>query len=147
MRHEPAGAFARRACGIVSAGPRVLPEDREEIDARLRRDVPDEPDRGNPIRSLQVLLVRRAALAGHTGELRREVNRRVPPVPESAGITKTEDEYAVELVLDAATLLTPTVIRTSQDLEGWLTALREKIAAFLKEKKFVRIKSGMDQVS
>jgi hypothetical protein len=94
-----------------------------------------------------VLLVRRAAFAGLTEELRREVKRRVPPVPESAGITETEDEYAVELVLDAATLLTPTVIRTSQDLEGWLTALREKIAAFLKEKKFVRIKSGMDQKS
>jgi hypothetical protein len=65
-------------------------------------------------------------------------------VPEPAGITETEDEYASELVLDAATLLTPTVIRTAQDLEGWLASLREKIAAFLKEKKSVRIKSGME---
>jgi hypothetical protein len=140
----------RAALDSLEAEPdwsRLLPEDREEIAARLRRDVPDEPDRGSPIRSLQVLLVRRTALAGHTGELHREVKRRVPPVPEPERITETEDEYAAEFVLDAATLLTPTVIRTSQDLEGWLTALREKIAAFLKEKKFVRIKSGMDQKS
>jgi hypothetical protein len=126
---------------------RLLPEDQEEIAARLRREVPDEPDRGNPVRSLQVLLVHRARLSGLTEELRREVKRRVPPVPEPVGITETEDEYATELVLDAAMLLTPTVIRTSQDLEGWLTVLREKIAAFLKEKKSVRIKSEMDQRS
>lgn len=102
------------------------------------------PTEGIPYVRCRSCWVRRAAHSGLSEELRREVKRRVPPVPEPAGITETEDEYASELVLDAATLLTPTVIRTAQDLEGWLASLREKIAAFLKEKKSVRIKSGME---
>ena len=117
---------------------KLLDEDREEIAARLVCDLPADAGEGDPVRLLQTLLVRKRTLPGLIEELRAEVKRRRPaePEPEPGGGA----EPAGEEVIEADDLVEPAVIATTEDLESWLAAVREKLAGLLKLNKRIRIK-------
>lgn len=137
-------ADLKKAVGGLEAEPdwsRLLDEDREEIAAKLRSDLPMTAQNGDPVRMLQTLLVRRRTLPGLVEDLRAEVKRRRPaepvtvPEPGDSGETPPSEE-----VVEAQDLVQPGLITTPADLENWLSALRERLAGLLQSKKRVRIK-------
>ena len=82
--------------------------------------------------------MRRNGLAGLVAELRGEVGRRRPvePVTEpEPGAGAIEEE-----VVTPEALVTPAVIATAEELDAWLTALRERLTEVLKSHKKIRIK-------
>jgi hypothetical protein len=117
---------------------KLLDEDREEIAARLACDLPSTAANGNAIRLLQTLLVRMRTLPGLIEDLRTEVHRRRPAEPEPE--PGARDERIDEEIVEADTIVQPTVISTQEDLESWLAAIREKLADLLKSYKQIRIK-------
>ena len=121
------------------AWAKLLDEDREEIAAKLICDMPETAEDGDPVRLLQTLQVRRKTLAGLAGDLREEVKRRIPTKPEDPEISEKPGGYEEE-VLNADTLVQPTVIATVEELESWLGRIRDKLAGLLKSNKRIRIK-------
>lgn len=116
---------------------RLLDEDREEIATRLKL-IPIDVDSDNPVRSLRTLLVRRGGVAGLLQELRVEVERRKPAEGTPGPDEPEEVEVPVEEIA-ASTLAPSAIIRGPKDLDDWLTALRDRIAGILRDKKHVHI--------
>ena len=132
----------RKARTGLEADPdwtKIADEDREEIAIKLNCDMPETAENGNPIRLLQILLVRKGTLPGLIEDLREELKRRIPPEPEPSEVRESGDGYEEE-VLDADALVEPTVIATVEDLDSWLAVLRKKLEAFLGLNKRIRIK-------
>jgi hypothetical protein len=117
---------------------KLLDEDREEIAAKLKCDLPQTAENGDPVRLLQTLLVRRRTLPGLIEELKAEIKRRRPaepePEPEEGGGSPVEE------IVEADALVEPAVITTAADLDSWLAGIREKLAGLLKSNKRIRIK-------
>ena len=129
----------RKAVGALEAEPdwpKLLDEDREEIAARLACDLPATVANDDPVRLLQTLLVRKRTLPGLIEELKAEIHRRRPAEPEPGD----DGEPVAEEVVEADTLIEPTVIATAEELESWLASIRDKLAGLLKSHKRIRIK-------
>jgi hypothetical protein len=134
----------RKALTELEAEPdwmKLLDEDRAEIAAKLTCDLPDTAGDGDPVKLLQTLLVRKRMLSGLIEELRAEIEGRLPaevepsPKPGDGGAEQPEEE-----VVDAETLVRPTVISSAAELDSWLAAIREKLVGLLKPNKRIRIK-------
>ena len=133
----------RKALNALEADPdwtRLLDEDREEIAANLTCDMPETARDDEQIRSLQTLLVRKRTLPGLIEELRDEVKRRRPVETEPEPGGGEGGEPVLEEVVEADALVQSTVIATSDELDSWLAAIREKLAGLLKLNKRIRIK-------
>ncbi len=122
---------------------KLLDEDREEIAAKLRCDLSATAENGDPVRLLQTLLVRRRTLPGLIEELKTEIKRRQPPVPEPV---LTPDggngDEAGEEIVEADDLVQPVVIVSTEGLDSWLASIREKLEALLKAGKKIKLTSG-----
>jgi hypothetical protein len=114
---------------------RLLDEDRAEIAAKLACDLPMTTEKGDPVRTLQTLLVRQRTLTGLIEELKAEIKRRRPVETGAA-----EGGLASEEIVEADTLMQPVVISTTADLDAWVASIREKLAVLLKSNKRIRIK-------
>ena len=90
------------------------------------------------VRLLQTLLVRKRTLPGLVEELKAEIHRRRPAEPEPEP-GEGEEPSSVEVV-EADTLIQPAVIATAEELDSWLSAIREKLTGLLKSHKRIRIK-------
>jgi len=133
----------KKALSSLEAEPdwtKLLDEDREEIAARLRCDLPPTDDNSDPIRLLQTLLVRRQTLPGLIEELKAEIKRRCPAAPEPEPPEEGGKPPVEEEIVDAELLVEPAVIATAADLDSWLAGIREKLATLLKANKRIRIK-------
>ena len=131
----------KEAVGMLEAEPdwsKLLDEDREEIAARLACDLPVTAGNNEPVRQLQTLLVRKRTLPGLIEELRAEIHRRRPPEPEPE--PGDGGEPIEEEVVEADTLVEDTVIATAEELESWLSAIREKLTGLLQSHKRIRLK-------
>ena len=131
----------RIAVGALEAEldwPKLLDDDREEIAARLACNLPDSAQDHEPVRLLQTLLVRKRTLLGLIEELRAEIQRRRPR--ESEPEFGDDGEPIEEEVVEADSLVEDTLISTTQDLESWLSAIREKLTGLLHSHKRIRIK-------
>ena len=130
----------RSTLAALEASPdwaRLLDEDREEIATRLT-PIPVEVDADNPVRSFRTVAVRRSGMAGLLQELRAEVEKRKPEEHAPAQEDSEEGEVLVKEVF-VSTLIPFALIRSSKELDEWLAALRDQIAGFLRDKKYVRI--------
>lgn len=116
---------------------RLQPEDQEEIAKRLTPSgLPEVPTEGREIADLRRLLARESSLNLLRAELEAEVRRRQPvqlPGPEAK-------EPPTEAVVGFADLMPPEVIRTRDELEAWLSALRAQLDELLKSNKVIRLK-------
>ena len=121
---------------VESDWPKLLDEDREDIAARLACDLPATAGNDDRVRLLQTLLVRKRTLPGLIEELKAEIHRRRPAEPEP----DDDCEPVGEEVVEADTLIVPTVIATAEELESWLAYIRDKLAGLLKSHKRIRIK-------
>jgi hypothetical protein len=134
----------KRALGGLESEPdwsKLLDEDREEIAAKLRCDLPPTVNNGDPLRMLQTCWVRSRTLQGLIEELRTEIKRRRPQEPETQPEPSDGgSEPVAEEVVEADALVQPTVITTQADLDSWLASIREKLSGLLKLKKRIRIK-------
>lgn len=130
----------KSALAVLEADPdwsTLVDENREEIASRLQVAVSDAPDADNPVRSLQTLLVRRSMLPTLLEELRKEIQKRKPTQRPSLLQGGAEPE---EEVVTPNAVIEPALITTAEELDGWLAALRSRLAAVLKAHKRIRIK-------
>lgn len=134
----------KKALNGLEAEPdwvRLLDDDREEIAAKLSRYLPASAENGDPVRLLQTLLVRKKTLSGVVEDLRAEIKRRRPAMPEPEPEPGEDNsEQAGEKIVEADDLVQPIVIATADELDSWLAAIREKLAGLLKSNKRIRIK-------
>ncbi len=116
-------------------------EDREEIAAKLRCNLPATAEKRDAIKLLQTLMVRKRTLPGLIEDLKAEIIRRRPskpePPPEPGG---GGGEPAGEEIVEADTLVQAAVIASAADLDSWLASIREKLVGLLKSNKHIRIK-------
>ncbi len=113
---------------------KIADEDRQEIGARLLNALTINPEDGQEIKQLQLLLVRQAAISGLLSQLQEEVERRIPKVVDEVPGTVNP----VDLELSAIAL--PTLINSPDELEVWLDALRMAIAEALTAGAPIRIR-------
>lgn len=118
---------------------RIAPEDRAEIAVRFTTasGLPEVPNEGSEIRELRFLLARDSALASLRAEAEAEIRKRVPapPLPRTG-------EAASEEVVNLSDLAPADLLRTTSDLESWLSALRMRLEELLRTNKHVRINVG-----
>jgi hypothetical protein len=117
---------------------KLMEEDREELAGKIVCDLPEAPREGEEIQMLQTLLVRRRMLPGLVRELKEEMKKRRPVEPEPLS---DQDEETTEEVVDAETLLPSGEIRSSEDLERWLSDVRARLEVLLESNKRIRIRS------
>jgi hypothetical protein len=117
---------------------RIAPEDREEIATRFTEaaGLRQTPNQGSEIRDLRLLLARESALASVRAEAEVEIRRRVLPS------TPPNGEPAGEEVVSLSELAPSDLLRTTSDLESWLSGLRTRLQELLRMNKHVRIKVG-----
>lgn len=116
---------------------RISPEDREDIARQFTADgLPEAPTEGREVASLRLLLARESALDRLRTEVEAEVRRRVPPPPKPSGLP-TE---STEEVVDLAELAPPDVLRSTADLESWLSSLRARLEELLRANRFIRVR-------
>jgi hypothetical protein len=113
----------------------LLDEDRAEIAEQLKCDLPEKAIGDDPVLLLRKLLVKRDTLPKLMGDLRKEIQRRIPPEPEP-------QEPEGEEVIGAGALIQPAVITSVKDLDTWLDEIRKKLGAILKKNKKIRIRTG-----
>lgn len=122
---------------------KIRDEDREEIVGRFPRSLPDNADEINPVRSLHDLTIFRRTLPGLLADLKSEVCKRIPPQPEpvpvKVNVNTFEDENYEYTTLEALLGPQPRVIKTKEDLDSLLMALRKKLEIMLKDNKRIRI--------
>lgn len=118
---------------------KIQDEDRADIAVRLTCNLPAAAEEGDPVKSLQTLMVRWRTLPGLIEELKAEIKRRrlSLPEPEPGG---GGGEQPIEEIVEADTLVPAQVIASTADLEAWLAGIREKLAGLLKSNKRIRIK-------
>jgi hypothetical protein len=117
---------------------RIAPEDREEVAARFTEaaGLSETPNEGNEIKDLRLLLARESALALLRTEAETEIRKRVPPPAPPTG------EPVGEEVVSLSELAPSDILRTTSDLESWLSGLRARLEELLRSNKHVRIKVG-----
>ena len=119
----------------------LTPEDRQDIGGRLTTlSIPDTPRPHRELADLRLLLTRRTGLAALVETLRHEVDQRAPedqPEPEEhpAGATPSV------IRITARDLAPPSSIKTAEDLNTWLTELRERLQVLLSEYNEIRFES------
>lgn len=124
---------------VMSEWTRISQDDQEEIAARFSPDVvPAFPGEGREIADLRLLLTREAGLAALRGEATDEVHRRIPQPPTPP----TPPGEPSEEVVDLADLAPAGVVRTTADLESWLSSLRTRLGELLRANKHIRIRRG-----
>ena len=130
---------------------RLLDDDRAELAARLTCNLPNHIESEEALKLLQTLLVRKNTLPGLIDQLIEEIKSRVPVEStqenEQEGFPDAGNEHdgfdpSDEGCVDVESLLGPTVISTTQDLELLLLAIKEKLAILLKSHKRVRIRGS-----
>jgi len=118
---------------------KLLDEDQGEIAGKLACALPPTAENTDAIRLLQTLLVRKNTLPRLVEELKAEIQRRRPPDGfDSSG----EFREVYEQIVEAAALVPPVVIASTEDLESWLATIREKLADLLKAGKRIKITGG-----
>ena len=84
---------------------------------------------------LRSLIFRKKTLPSLLLQLREDADRRQPEV--GTGSIDVVAEGDQEAVVAAESLISPTVINNDDELDIWLSSLRDKIADILKKKQFV----------
>jgi hypothetical protein len=119
---------------------RLEPDDREELAKKLApQGLPETPAAGREIADLRFLLARQANIQALQAEVATEIQQRlpIPPAPPEPSEPPTEE------IVDWNDLAIPEVIKTSDDLEGWLSGLRARFGELLRTNKTVRIKKRL----
>ena len=133
----------KNALARLQADPnwtKLIDEDREEIAGRLVCELPETAEDGDPVQLLRTLLVRKQGLPALLEELRREIKHRLPPEPEPwAKVKEGSGEPENVEIVAAEELVQPALIASSTDLDSWLAAIRENLAALLKAGKCIKI--------
>jgi hypothetical protein len=116
----------------------LTPEDRQDIGGRLTvSGVPDTPRPQRELADLRLLLTRRMGLAALVDTLKHEVDQRAPqdqaePEEPATGVTPSV------IRITARDLVPPSPIKTEEDLNAWLTHLREQLQVLLSEYSEIR---------
>jgi hypothetical protein len=119
---------------------KVEDEDRKEIASRLSRGLPETADESNPVRSLHDLVVFRRTLSGLLDELRAKIKNMVPRPPEPEPPEK--EKYDTYLTPEALLGSQQRVIKTKEDLDLLIKALREKLEPLIKDNKSILIRGS-----
>lgn len=116
----------------------LTPEDRQDIGGRLTSSgIPVEPRPDRELADLRLLLTRRTGLAALVGTLKHEVDQRVPEEQPELD-EETDGETSVVIRITARDLDPPPSIATTEDLEVWITELRNRLQALLNEYNEIR---------
>lgn len=129
----------REAANKLESHPgwsRLGDEERSYIANKLVFDIPEEASEEEPVKPLQLLIIRKQALPGLLIQLYQEVDQRQPKADPDGKVANGEQ---VETIT-ADVLISPTVITSADELDKWLSSIRERIAGILKQKKSVRIR-------
>ena len=129
----------RKALDTLEADPdwlRLSDEDRQDLGGNLVCDLPEKAADDDCLRLLNSLLVKKGTLPGLLENLRSEIKRRKPQGPKPDKDGESVDEEVVE----ADALVQSALITTTEDLESWLSFIRDKLTSILKSKKRIRIK-------
>jgi len=102
--------------------------------------IPDTPRPQRELADLRLLLTRRTGLAALVDTLKHEVDQRAPedqskPEEHAAGETPSV------IRITARDLAPPSSIKTAEDLNTWLTELRERLQVLLSEYNEIRFES------
>jgi hypothetical protein len=120
---------------------RLETDDREELAKKLTPyGIPEVSVAGREVSDLRLLLARESAINALRTEVAGEIQRRLPPPPTPVVPTEPPSE---ELV-DFADLMIPEVIKSTADLEGWLSSLRAQLNELLKSNRIIRIKKRLE---
>jgi hypothetical protein len=119
----------------------LTPEDRQDIGGRLTAlSPPDRPRPQRELADLRLLLTRRTGLAALVETLKHEVAQRAPEDhPESEEHTGGATPSVISIT--AHDLAPPSSIKTTEDLNTWLTELRERLQVLLSEYSEIRFES------
>jgi hypothetical protein len=108
----------------------LLPEDeRDAALDQLNPAVPEKPDAGSPVRSLNTLTTATSMVPGLRDRLLRKVRSWRPPESETPPPEDGEE------TVPAAEILTKAVISTEGELDGWLSSVRTRIVGVLRKGK------------
>jgi hypothetical protein len=120
---------------------RLETDDREELAKKLTPyGLPEVSVAGREVSDLRLLLARESAINALRTEVAGEIQRRLPPPPTPA----VPKEPPTEELVDFADLMIPEVIKTTADLEGWLSSLRAQLNELLKSNRIIRIKKRLE---
>jgi hypothetical protein len=116
---------------------RLESDDREEIAARLTASgLPEKPAHGREVADLRLVLARESNIPALRAELENEIQRRLPPP-----LTPSEPmPPPIEEVVNFSDLEPPDIIRTTGDLETWLSSLRARLDGLLRANKLIRFR-------
>jgi hypothetical protein len=116
---------------------RLESDDREEIAARLASSgMPERPALGREVADLRLVLARESSMTTLRGELEKEIQRRLPPLPTAP----EPKEPPTEEVVEFSNLMPSETIRTRGDLEAWLSSLRARLDELLRTNKVIRFR-------
>jgi hypothetical protein len=141
QRYEAQLTEARNELESTARWLDLTPEDRQDIGGHLTAvGLPDTPRPQRELADLRLLLTRRTGLAAFMETLKREVKQRAP-----------EDQHEPEehaggappavIRITARDLAPPSSIKTAEDLDTWLTELRERLQVLLSEYSEIRFES------
>jgi hypothetical protein len=116
---------------------RLEPDDREELAQKVApQGLSEMPAIGREVADLRLLLAREANVNALRAEVAGEIRRRLPAPPLPSG----PKEPPTEEVVDLADLSIPEVIKTTDDVDAWLSSLRVRLTELLRSNKIVRIR-------
>jgi hypothetical protein len=116
---------------------RLESDDREELARKLiPSGFSETPAAGREMADLRLLLARESAINTLKAEVAGEVQRRLPTPPPPI----ERKEPPTEEVVEFGDLMVPEVIRSTDDLETWLSSLRAQLHELLKSNKIIRIR-------
>lgn len=126
--------MALQALEALPEWTQISAEDREDI-ARLfaTEGFPETAREEREVGDLRLILAREAALDRLRADAEVEVRRRVPPPPEP-------ETPPTEESINVADLVPPDVLRTTSDLENWLSTLRTRLQELLRANKHIRVR-------
>ena len=119
----------------------LTPEDRQDIGGRLTAlGLPDTPRPQRALADLRLLLTRRTGLAALVKTLKHEVDQRTPE-DQLESEERAAGETPSVIRITARDLAPPSSIKTAEDLNTWLTEIRERLQVLLSEYNEIRFES------
>ncbi len=116
---------------------RLETDDREELAKKVTPyGLPETSVTGREVSDLRLLLARESAINALKADVAAEIQRRLPTPPPPV----VPQEPPTEELVEFADLMVPEVIKTTADLEGWLSSLRAQLNELLKSNRIIRIR-------
>jgi hypothetical protein len=117
---------------------KLSPDDRQDIAGRMTSsELPSQPRPDRELADLRLLLTRRMGLAGLMDTLSHEVQQRVPEEQPEEESSEEESEKIVNI--SSKQLVEPVTI-TAENLDEWISDLRERLVTLLSEYKEIHFK-------